>query len=265
MASRQNLKVVRGGAQEAAQAPSEDGHELTIDELARETGMTVRNIRAHQARGLLPPPEVRMRIGYYGPEHVQRLRMILDLQAQGFNLQGIKRLFEDAQGRPEALLGLAQAATAPFETEAPEVFTRAELDERFGDDEAMLSEAQKLGVLVAVGEGRFEAPSPSLLDAAEEVMSRGVPLPAALEVVESLKRHSEAVSRRFVKLFLEEVWKPYEDAGYPEDELPDVIESIERLRPLASKALMGVFQLTMTREVEEAFGRELRKRSRGKR
>ncbi len=41
--------------------------ELTIDELARETGMTVRNIRAHQSRGLLPPPEVRARTGYYGP------------------------------------------------------------------------------------------------------------------------------------------------------------------------------------------------------
>ena len=42
---------------------------LTIDELARETGMTVRNIRAHQSRGLLPPPVVRARTGYYGPEH----------------------------------------------------------------------------------------------------------------------------------------------------------------------------------------------------
>ena len=35
--------------------------ELTIDELARETGMTVRNIRAHQSRGQLPPPAVRAR------------------------------------------------------------------------------------------------------------------------------------------------------------------------------------------------------------
>jgi DNA-binding transcriptional MerR regulator len=26
---------------------------MTIDELARQTGMTVRNIRAHQSRGLL--------------------------------------------------------------------------------------------------------------------------------------------------------------------------------------------------------------------
>ncbi len=40
--------------------------DLTIDELAQRTG-TVRNVRAHQSRGLLPPPEVRGRTGYYGP------------------------------------------------------------------------------------------------------------------------------------------------------------------------------------------------------
>ena len=40
--------------------------DLTIEQLAAETGMTVRNIRAHQARGLLDPPEVRLRVGYYG-------------------------------------------------------------------------------------------------------------------------------------------------------------------------------------------------------
>ena len=41
--------------------------DLTIDELARETGMTVRNIRSHASRGLLQPPAVRARTGYYGP------------------------------------------------------------------------------------------------------------------------------------------------------------------------------------------------------
>ena len=39
---------------------------LTVEQLAAESGMSVRNIRAHQARGLLPPPEVRQRVGYYG-------------------------------------------------------------------------------------------------------------------------------------------------------------------------------------------------------
>ena len=32
---------------------------LTIDELAARVGMTARNIRAHQSRGLLPPPHLR--------------------------------------------------------------------------------------------------------------------------------------------------------------------------------------------------------------
>src|SRR4051794_34695752 len=50
--------------------------DLTIDELAQRTGMTVRNIRAHQSRGLLPPPEVRGRTGFYGPDHVARIELI---------------------------------------------------------------------------------------------------------------------------------------------------------------------------------------------
>jgi hypothetical protein len=41
------------------------GNGLTIEQLAAATGMSVRNIRAHQARGLLDAPEVRMRVGYY--------------------------------------------------------------------------------------------------------------------------------------------------------------------------------------------------------
>ena len=64
---------------------------LTIEQLAAEVGMSVRNIRNHQSRGLLPAPEVRARVGYYDAEHVARLRLILDLQADGFNLAAIER------------------------------------------------------------------------------------------------------------------------------------------------------------------------------
>lgn len=55
--------------------------DLTIDQLAQRTGMTVRNLRAHQSRGLLPPPEVRARTGFYGVEHVARIELIKELQA----------------------------------------------------------------------------------------------------------------------------------------------------------------------------------------
>jgi DNA-binding transcriptional MerR regulator len=245
-------------------AASRPDGSLTIDELGRETGMTVRTIRSHQARGLLPPPDVRQRTGYYGPEHVARLRLIQELQAEGFNLKGITRLLEAAGGPAEQLLGLKRAATAPFESESPEVLTIDELAERFGDDvdPKTLARAEALDLLVPLGGGRYEAPSPSLLRAAEEVMEHGVALPAALSVVEQLRRHSEAVARSFVKLFIEGVWKPFDEAGHPEERWSEVVESIERLRPLASEALLAVFQQTMTREVEAAFGNELTRRAR---
>src|ERR1700733_10971955 len=71
--------------------------DLTIEELAAESGMTVRNIRAHQARGLIAPPEVRMRVGYYGAEHVAALRLIRELQDDGFNLAAIQQLLSDRE------------------------------------------------------------------------------------------------------------------------------------------------------------------------
>src|SRR4051812_29984309 len=109
-----------------------DQGELTIEQLASETGMTVRNIRNHQSRGLLPPPDVRARIGYYGPEHAERLRLIREMQADGFNLESIRRLLTEG-GVADSLVGLKRAATAPFETEPAEIITGEELFERFGD------------------------------------------------------------------------------------------------------------------------------------
>jgi DNA-binding transcriptional MerR regulator len=239
--------------------------ELKIDELARETGMSVRNIREHQARGLLQPPEVRARIGYYGPEHLARLQLITELQGEGFNLKGIKKLIEDAHGVTDRLAAVRRAVIEPFETEQPQVFTPEELEQRFGEQGPEVTErAVKLGALVPLGDGRFEAPSPTLIEAAEEVVGRGASLKTALSVLGQIEHHSREVARSFVRLFLEEVWKPFAEAGYPEEQWEEVLESIERLRPIASRALLATFQQTMTREVQDAFGKELARYSRRK-
>jgi DNA-binding transcriptional MerR regulator len=240
---------------------------LTIEQLAAESGMTVRNIRAHRARGLLPAPDVRERVGYYGPEHLARLRLIAQMQADGFNLRAIGRLLEQTRGRPEQLLSLKQAVSAPFETEQPRVFTLAELQERFGEqaDANVLARAEQIGLLVALGDGRYEAPTPSLLDDAEEVVARGVPLRHALSVLAKVSEQCRTIAREFVKLFLEDVWKPFADAGYPQERWSEVTEAIERLRPTSSRTLLAAYQLTMSREVEAAFGRELERLTRGRR
>src|SRR3982074_1142244 len=168
--------------------------DLPIEQLAAEVGMSVRNIRNHHSRGLLPAPEVRARVGYYGPEHVARLRLILDLQADGFNLAPIERLMSASGGSAARLLGLRNAMTAPFESETPEVVTGDELMQRFGEGDAKdVERIRKLKLLVPLGDDRFEVPSPALMKAAEEVIQLGIPLHAALALVERVSRDCESI------------------------------------------------------------------------
>jgi DNA-binding transcriptional MerR regulator len=239
--------------------------DLTVEQLAYETGMSVRNIRNHQSRGLLPPPEVRARIGYYGLEHVARLRLIQEMQSEGFKLSAISRLIGEHGADADRFVGLRQAVTAPFATESPEVYSREELVEKFGaDDDKLLDKAQRLGLLVDLGEERFEAPSPALLRAAEEVLGMGIELPAALAAIEKLERNSQASARTFVNLFVDELWKPFDQAGRPEEGWDELIAAIGRLRPLAFDALNATFRLTLTTEIEKAFGEVLERRQKKK-
>ena len=247
------------------QAPQSGSEEatLTVEQLAYETGMSVRNIRNHQSRGLLPPPEVRARTGYYGREHVDRLRLIQEMQAEGFKLSAISRLIGEHGADADRFVGLRQAVTAPFESLAPEIVSRGELIERFGvDDEKLLAKAQKLGLLIDLGDERYEAPSPALLQAAEDVLGMGISLPAALAAIEKLSRNSQAAARTFVSLFVEELWKPFDEAGRPEESWAEITAAIERLRPLAVEAMNATFRLSLTTEVEKAFGEVLERKKR---
>lgn len=234
-------------------------NDLTIEELAAQTGMTVRNIRSHRARGLLPAPEVRDRVGYYGPQHLARLRTIQELQSEGFNLRGIERLLNQNLDAAEQFLSFRRALDE-FDSEQPRTYTRDELADRFGLElDAALKQAVDAGALVPIDEDRFEAPFPSLLDAAEGVVAAGIPLGHALAVLEKVRSRCRSISHEFVRLFLEDVWKPFEADDYPEERWPEVRQSLDRLRPLSMQALVAVFRMTMSDEAEKALGKQLEK------
>jgi DNA-binding transcriptional MerR regulator len=236
--------------------------QLTIDELAHRTGMTVRNIRAHQSRGLLPPPQVRGRTGYYGAEHIARIELIREMQTDGLNLEAIRRLLEGVGDSSTEVLDFARALRAPFEDEQPEIVEAGELSHMWGDDEpdpGLIRRAEKLGILRALPDGRFEVISPRLQRAGKELADLGVSAKVALAIVEKMRRHSEGVADAFVDLFVEEVWKPFDRAGRPEEDWPKVREALERLRPLASDALLAVFQITMSEATEKATERTLKR------
>ena len=232
-------------------------NQLTIEQLAAETGMSVRNIRSHQARGLLPPPEVRTRIGYYGPEHVSQLRLISSLQDEGFNLNGIKRLLEDKHGTAERLVRVRQSLAAALKGGQAEILTAVELGRRFAlepdEGRELLARAIKLGVLIPLGGDKYEAPNPSLLAVGDEAVKSGIPLRAALGVIEEIQRQCDSVSRSFVRLFLREVWKPFATADMPVERWPEIEDAVSGLRPAAAEAVLTVFQQRLSTRIEDAF------------
>lgn len=240
-----------------ASSPEAEPNRLTIEQLAAETGMSVRNIRSHQARGLLAPPEVRSRVGYYGPEHVAQLRLIRALQEEGFNLGGIKKLLEDARGNVERLVRVRQSLGAPARGRSGETHTAAELGRRFGlqpeEGRALLAKAVKLGVLIPVGGDKYEAPNPSLLAVGDEAVKSGIPLRAALTAIGDVQRHCDAASKSFVQLFLREVWRPFAKADMPAERWPEIEDAVERLRPAASEALLTIFQERLSLHIDQAL------------
>lgn len=233
--------------------------EQTIDELARETGMTVRNIRAHQSRGLLPPPEVRARTGYYGPEHVARLQLIQDLQAEGFNLKAIERLIASSNGGSQHVLEFGRAVMSAF-SEEPEVTTAEDLATRLGTlDQRVLRKAERLALIRPLGDGRYEVPSPTLLRAGEELTAMGVPPMHALAVAEQIQRHSRAIAESFVRLFIEDVaGGDVDPAKRTAEEWAQLSEALTRLRPLATEAVRAGFEQTMAGVVERKVQKTLR-------
>jgi DNA-binding transcriptional MerR regulator len=235
-----------------------DGGELTIDELAQRTGMTVRNIRAHQSRGLLPPPTVRGRTGYYGPAHRARIELIQEMQGQGFNLQAIRRLVDASPTSSEEPLRFLRAVAEPYVDEQPEIVTGEELASRWGTrDPQLLQRAIKLGLLRPLGDGSFEDSTPRLTRAGQQLAELGVPADVGLELAAKIRKHADGVARAYVDLFVEQVWKPFEEAGAPEDRWPEVRDALERLRPLAADSLVAIFGVAMADASEKAFGREI--------
>jgi hypothetical protein len=158
------------------------------------------------------------------------------------------------------VLRFTRAVKAPFENEQPQIVTAEELARRWGGGEPaapLIRKAERLGILRPLPNGNYEELSPTLGRASAELAALGIPAETALDVAEDIHKHATAVAKSFVDLFVKQIWKPFEDQGRPEHDLPAVRDALERLRPLASDALLTMFQLVMTEAVEARMGREL--------
>lgn len=67
--------------------------EYRLEEIAKASGVSARNIRAYRERGLLDPPRHEGRSAFYGDHHLDQLTVINDLLRRGFNSAHIAEFF----------------------------------------------------------------------------------------------------------------------------------------------------------------------------
>lgn len=72
--------------------------EYRLEDLARISGVSARNIRAYRERGLLDSPRRVGRSAYYGERHLDQLTAISQLLAKGFNSAHIADFFAALRG-----------------------------------------------------------------------------------------------------------------------------------------------------------------------
>ena len=208
---------------------AETDEPLTIDDLARQVQLPVRTIREYHTMRLLPPPERRGRLGLYGDQHVQRLRLITRLQRRGYSLAGIRDLLGAWESGTDlvTLLGVDESQAALDET--PLFLTRAELFQRLPElDEATLGRAGRIGLVRPYGEDHVGVRSPALLGLVADWVRLGVPLDGALDLIEVLAGDLGTLAGQLADLIVERIWEPAAAAGRA-GELPDLLR---RGRPL---------------------------------
>ena len=212
--------------------------ELRVADLAAATGVTVRNIRAYQDRGLLPPPRKEGRIVWYSQVHVERLEIITSLLERGFSTANIAELLEGWRGGGSIadVVGLGRRITGSFVDEVADEGSPLEIAERFGlhaDEAPMLASIVEAGLIEFHGE-RWRVPSPRLLRAGVQLKEAGVPIEELLDELARVRASVREIADDMVALIKRNVWAPHFQGQLPSlPTLVEVAEIVDRIRPLA--------------------------------
>ncbi|MBP0452776.1 MerR family transcriptional regulator [Kitasatospora sp. RG8] len=238
------------GAREGVEA------RLTVDELAARAGVTVRTVRFYGTKGLLPPPELGpRRVGLYGPEHLDRLELIEELQRQGLTLAAIERyLARLPQDSTSLDLAIHRALVASWTPEAAEEVSRAQLERRAGQalSEAQLDRLGAMGALERTADAEVFRVDPGLLPLGVRILDVPIPLETLLAARAVVLEHSRATAHELQRLFRETVWKPYRESEPGPAELERMKALTDHIQPMVAQALVTAFQRSLKEELGEA-------------
>ncbi len=218
-------------------------HELTIDQLASASHVPSRTIRFYQSRGALMNPEIRGRVAYYGKQHVERLKLIAQLQDRGLRIDAIGDLMKRIDRGEVDLaewLGVEEQVQAPWALDQPRTVTEAELYEIAGSRRpGLLADLQRAHIVERKGDVYLLA-SPALLAVAIKLEAVGIDLETAAEASNILRKNLGRAVEDLVRLFVDRI----EDGLVPIDDATKLFETfrvvgVESVRVLFARAMEG--------------------------
>ena len=232
--------------------------EYRIDDLAREAGTTVRNVRAYQDKRLLPKPRIEGRVALYDEGHLARLKLVGQMLQRGFSLAQIEELISAlAQGRDLAdVLGLEAQVLTPWSEEVAQSLSKAELEVQMGSPvtPAQISNAVKSGLIEPTGEGRYVVRSPKLLNVAAQLLAAGVALDAVLDLGGTIANATDEIAKLILDAVVPNIFPELETGELPSgDELNSRAELVQRLRPLAQTAIDAYLARSMEQQVKKVL------------
>lgn len=238
--------------------------EYRVENLAKASGLPVDTIRFYQGKGLLPAPRRSGRVAVYDERHLERLKQIRGLVAEGFTLALVRKIIDAPAGQPDgakAKRARTRGRGTPALPEGAEPllralveesvgarsFTRRELAAEAGMPEALLAAAEAAGLfqpIVAGGEARYGESDLEMARAGLALLSAGFPLDEFLSIAVDHARETQALADRAIALFDRHVRK----AGGSDTSARDpgaITEAFRALLPEATRLVAFYFQRTL--------------------
>jgi len=210
---------------------------LRVEDLAQLADVSVDTIRFYQKRRLLPAPAREGRVAWYGPEHVERLARIRELQAHGLTLALIGRVVSGDLDATDAPLAIAVADADARE----EFLSLGDLAERAGIPVELLEAVAREGLLVPRvhdGEERYTASDIAIVRAGFSMLETGFPLPDLLALARQHNESTREIAEQAVALFDQYVRTPLRESDRSDREKADQLVAAFRVLLPAVTALV---------------------------
>ena len=110
------------------------------------------------------------------------------------------------------------------------------------------------GILEADGDG-FVTRAPGLVRAGADLVANGLPGDAVMDIGVAIWNAADDLARRMVDAFVDGVWRPFEEAGMPQDEWPRILGILDRSRDAVLAGVMSAFGGAIRQAIEAALER----------